>query len=107
MNKLAIILIVLVNTHIYSENPKPVLAVLSFNYSGIGKSEAEVFTDYLISAFVETNRFRVIQKADRNLILSEQEYTLSDTSDELSQIEVGKLLSANQIVIGSDLSWSW
>ena len=81
---------------------KPVLAVLDLKpIAGISQDEMSVLVDYLTTAMFETERFNVIDRSQRNTVLKEQSFSLEDCTDESCQVEVGKLLAANQIVIGS------
>ncbi len=94
------LLFILSTLQIYTDD-KPVIAVLDFKYSGISALEAAVLIDYLTASIVETDKFRVIQKAGRNAILLEQEFSLSYMTDERYHVKIGRLLSANQVVVGS------
>jgi hypothetical protein len=79
----------------------PVLSVLDFRIEDIPMSEGNFLVELLTSALFETGRFRIIEKSQRENILNETEFSLSDCVDEQCQIEVGKLLAADFIVVGS------
>jgi curli biogenesis system outer membrane secretion channel CsgG len=55
------------------------------------------------TALIKTEVFSIINTADISEVLKAQEISLSDCTDESCAIQIGKLLSAEQIVIG-DLS---
>jgi TolB-like protein len=80
---------------------RPVITVLDFKGSGVSQAEIEVFVDYLTAKIVVTNAYRVIDRAQREVLLQEQQFSVSDCSDEKCLLQVGKLLAANQIVVGS------
>ena len=80
---------------------KPTIAVLDFKYSGIPKIEAEVFLDFITSNIVQTGAYTVIDKAQRRNLLEEMEFSNADCADEQCQLEIGRLLAANQIIVGS------
>ena len=80
---------------------KPLISVLDFRTSGISEAEVEVFVDFLSSHIIETNRFRVIDRMQRQALLKEMEFSYEDCTDESCQLEIGRLLAANQIVVGS------
>lgn len=80
---------------------KPTICVLDFKTSGISRSEMEVFVDYLSSYIVESDQFRVIDRSQRETILKELEFSAADCTDEGCQLEIGKLLAASQIIVGS------
>lgn len=80
---------------------RPIITVLDFKASSISTSEVEIFVDYLTSHIVETNVFRVIDRSQRQSILEELEFAASDCTDESCQLEIGKMLAASQIIVGS------
>ena len=84
-----------------AQEDQPVIAVLDFEYSGIPKTEASVFMDFVTSLITQTGKYTVIDKAQRLALLQEMEFSYSDCADEKCQLEVGRLLAANQIVVGS------
>jgi len=80
---------------------KPLISVLDFKTSGISRAEVEVFVDFLSSHIIDTGKFRVIDRMQREALLREMEFSYDDCTDEGCQLEVGRLLAANQIVVGS------
>jgi hypothetical protein len=104
MNKILVLTIFLMTPvfiHPQSTDGKIIVAVLDFVPSGISKSETVIFTDYVTSHVVSTRVYSVIDRATRNSLLSEIEFSLDDCTDEECQLEVGRLLSAKQIIVGS------
>lgn len=83
------------------EGPLPILTVLDFNYEGLSESEVIFITDYLSSSLFDTKAFRIIDRFRRESILDEIKFSLSGCTDESCQIEVGKMLAADKIVVGS------
>ena len=77
------------------------LAVLDFTFTGLAEAEAILIVDYLNTQITESGNFKVLDRGQRETILAEQEFSLSDCADETCQIEAGKLLSADFIVVGS------
>ena len=86
---------------VFTQQDKPLLSVLDFEASGISKAESRIFVDFVSSYIVASNKYRVIDRTQRETILQEIEFSLTDCSDEKCQLEVGKLLSASQIIVGS------
>ncbi|MBN1647178.1 MAG: hypothetical protein JW874_04025 [Spirochaetales bacterium] len=78
----------------------PVITVFDFAFEGISKMEAEVLVDMLSGALLNTGKFRIIDRTQRQVLLDEIEFSLSGCTDESCQLEVGKLLSADYMVIG-------
>jgi hypothetical protein len=84
-----------------AQQAAPIITVMDFGGSGLAQNELMVFTDYLASHIVQTRRFTVIDRMQRQLMLQEIEFSKSDCTDETCQLEIGRMLSANQIVVGS------
>jgi len=78
-----------------------IISVLDFKTSGISKAEVEVFVDYLCAHIVRTGRYRLIDKMQREALLREMEFSYEECTDESCQLQIGKLLAANRIVVGS------
>lgn len=77
------------------------IAVMELSISGISGSEALVLTDFISSLVQKTGRFRVIDRAEQEKLLKEQEFSLSGCVDESCIIEAGKMLAAKYIITGS------
>ena len=80
---------------------KPRIAVVPFNPIEVSKSDAAVVTGLFETALVKTECFEVIEQMEVGAILEAQEYSISDITDEKSAIAIGKLLAAQQIVLGT------
>ena len=71
----------------WAQEPKaqPILAVLDFTVSGISAGEGGLFCDVLTSHLVRSGAYRVIDRRERDAILKEIEFSVSDCSDERCQ----------------------
>jgi TolB-like protein len=99
---IAFVLIIVSSVPLLAQaDEKPLISVLDFRTSGISKAEVEVFVDFLSSHIIDTGKFRVIDRMQREALLREMEFSYEDCTDEGCQLEVGRLLAANQIVVGS------
>jgi TolB-like protein len=78
-------------------------AVVPFNAVGVSENEAMIITGLFETALVNTKSFSVIEQSQIVDIMEAQAYSLGGCTDESCAIEVGKLLSAEQIILG-DLS---
>ena len=82
-------------------NQKPTVAVLDFESIGseehLGKAVAEIMRTELVG----THQFRVVERAQINQAISEQKLQKSGMIDDQSAVELGKLLGADLIIIGS------
>jgi TolB-like protein len=81
----------------------PTIAVIPFHSEVISKYEADAVTLLFETALQETAIFTIIEQTNIDDILSAQEYSLSECTDESCAVEIGKLLSARYIVLGSIL----
>lgn len=105
-NKLKAILVIagllLLQTAVFAQSGElPVIAVMDFENKGLDSTEVEVINDYVSSALVQTGVYDVIDRSQRNNLLEEIEFSYTGISDEKAQIEIGKLLAADLILVGS------
>ncbi len=85
----------------FSQAEKPVISILDFELSNVAKSDAQVIMNYLSAYLVNSGKFRVIDRSQRDIILSEFEFSLSGCTDISCQVEVGKMLAADELLVGS------
>lgn len=93
--------IILLASFVYAQEDVPLITVMDFKASGISEAEVEVFVDYISSHILESGKYRVLDRMQRESILQELEFSLSGCTDENCQLEAGRLLQARQIIIGS------
>lgn len=89
------------NTRVINDNYGPVLAVLDFVNANLSKQDVQLIVDLLSSAIVNKVRYRVIERSLRQTILSEIEFSNAECSDISCQLQIGQLLAADLIVVGS------
>lgn len=88
-------------TPVQAQERKPLVAVLDLQTTGgILKSEAQALSDRLRSEMQEL-KFDLIERSQMNALLTEQEFSMSDLADEAAIAKAGKLLSAEQVAVGS------
>ncbi len=79
----------------------PTVAVLDFESIGseeyLGKAVAEIIRTELVG----TRNYRVVERSQINRAVEEQELRMSGMIDDQSAVEIGKLLGADLIVVGS------
>ncbi len=101
-SKLLIILIFsLFLTIQISAQEKPVIAVIPFDATGISNEDAFGLTLFFETALQNIIIFDIVEHMQVDKILEAQEYSLSDFTDQNAGIQIGQLLSANQIIIGT------
>ena len=80
---------------------KQTVAVLDFESIGseefLGKAVAEIIRTELVG----TQKFRVVERAQIKKALSEQELQMTGAIDDKSAVQIGKLLGADLIIVGS------
>jgi tetratricopeptide (TPR) repeat protein len=81
--------------------PLPLITVLDFSIENMAKSDGRLIVDLVFSALVSAREYRVLDRGQRDNILKEVEFSLSACADEKCQLEVGRLLAADRIVVGS------
>lgn len=80
---------------------KPTLAVLDINYEDVSASEMKAIVEYLSAEMFKTGKFRVIDVGQRETILAEMSFSMSGCADESCALEIGRMLSAELIVVGN------
>jgi hypothetical protein len=68
---------------------------------GVSEQEATLIANALSSSLFKTGRFRVIDRGQRENLLSEIQFSFSDMADRSEQLEVGRLLAADAVVVGT------
>ena len=76
------------------------ISVFDFSNNGLSNNEVSTLTDRLRTELVNVSEFKVVERSKIDDILKEQKFQLSGCVDECL-LEIGKMLGANQIVIGS------
>jgi hypothetical protein len=77
------------------------VAVVPISAVSISKADAVTFAGLLEAALVKTGAFDVLEQNQTEIILQAQERSLSDCTDEKCAVEIGKLLAAEEIIIGT------
>ena len=80
---------------------RPRTAVIPLNPIGVSSSEAQGLTALLETGLVNTEVFEVVEQSQISEILEAQEHSISDCTDEGCAVEFGKLLAAEQIILGT------
>lgn len=79
---------------------KPLVAVLDLHVTGgVLKSEAQALSDRLRSE-MQSLKFELIERSQMTALLSEQDFSMSDLSED-NATKAGRLLSAEQITVGT------
>ena len=84
-----------------SATAKPMVTVIPFNAIGLSENDVLGITLLFETALQNTDTFTLIEQTQAESILQAQKYSLSGCVDESCAIEIGRLLSADQIVLGT------
>ena len=85
----------------FTQEDKPIITVLDFTVDEVSEAEMRSIINVLSSSLFNTDLFTVIDVSQRDNVLKEMEFSMSGCSDESCMLEIGKMLSAEGIVIGS------
>jgi TolB-like protein len=78
------------------------IAVLPFESKDIGRELGTIdLLDKLVAAFVNTNRFKVIERAQLEKILAEQKLGMTGIIDASTAAQIGKGIGVDAVVVGS------
>ncbi len=85
---------------LYAQN-KTKIAVLNFEAKNLNQESADAVADILCTELFNTNRFDVIERQAIMRILEEQQLQMTGVTDMSQAAEIGKILNAEKIMIGS------
>jgi TolB-like protein len=77
------------------------VAVLDFKNNGLLQGDAAVLVDLLSSALARTPRFQILERSNIERVMREAQFAKSDAADQSSQLQIGKMLAADYVVVGS------
>jgi len=91
--------------------PKRLVAVMNFDYGTVKTVVASIFgtdqdvgkgiTDLMVQRLVQDGKYRVIERAALDKIISEQNFNNSDRADPSSASKIGRILGVDTIILGS------
>ncbi len=79
------------------------IAVVDIKGNNVREEMTVLITNAIIDGIVSTGRFEVIDRMNRDKILKEQGFQLTEVVDERTRVEVGRILGVQKIITG-DLS---
>jgi len=82
------------------------IAVIDFEPKGLSRQDALRVSEWLRTELINTNQFRVIERSAMNAILKEQAFAMTGCTDTSCAVQVGKLLSARKMLVGSVEYWN-
>jgi hypothetical protein len=84
-----------------AQGGKPTITVLDFSTESVSQSEMKTIISLLSSSLFQMNMFTIIDVSQRENILNEIRFSASGCTDESCMLEIGRLLAAEMIVVGS------
>ncbi len=101
MNRVSLfLLVILLAGFPLCSQEKKVITVLDFSINNVSENDMKSITSFLSAALFDTGVYQVIDASQRNAILQELSFSSSGCVDESCQLEIGKMLSAEMIVVG-------
>ncbi len=94
-------LVIIFNSHNLFANDKKRIAVFDFDARNAPKSYADIARDTLEINLHNSNAFTVLERGFNNPLLKEQGLQMSGCTDTSCAVQIGKLLSADLVVVGS------
>jgi TolB-like protein len=80
---------------------KMTIAVMDFQAQDVARTEAVKISELIRNEMVNSGRYTVLERAQVDKILREQGFQMTGCTDITCAVQVGKLLSARKILVGS------
>ncbi|MEK6794259.1 MAG: CsgG/HfaB family protein [Spirochaetota bacterium] len=96
-----VIVSLLIITAVFAAEKKPRVAVLAFNAKGVSTLEAETVTELFSSELVSSRAFDVLDRANMDNILKEQQFQQTGCTETACAVKLGKLLNVEFMIYGS------
>ena len=77
------------------------IAIIDFEGIGVSESEARVLTQRLTSEMITLEEYQVLERSEMKRLLSEQKFQYSGCVDTKCAVELGKMLGAKYMVVGT------
>jgi len=94
-----IFFILIIASSVYAEKMR--IAIMDLQAIDVPESTSRAVSDLLRTEMFNTGLFRVIERGEMNAILKEQEFQMGGCTDTECAVEMGRLLSARKMLVGS------
>jgi len=81
------------------------IAVIDFKADGVSYQEARKVSEWLRTELINTGQFQVIERSAMDAILKEQAFSMTGCTDTSCAVQMGRLLSARKMLVGSVEVW--
>ncbi|MBI9104211.1 MAG: SUMF1/EgtB/PvdO family nonheme iron enzyme [Spirochaetales bacterium] len=79
----------------------PRVSVVPFTSQNTSKQDASVLSHLFEASLIKTGRYLVVEQSERDMLLEAQAFSLSGCVDDSCAIEIGQMLSADKIFMGT------
>ena len=90
---------------IFSQDGNLVVSILDLQGEDVSQKVLRACFQRLETSLIQSNRFTVIEKGEREEILKEQEFQASGVCDDACAVEIGQLVGAEYLVLGEVLEF--
>ena len=84
----------------FAQNGKLAVSILDFKGEDVQQKVLRACYQQLETSLIESNRFIVIEKSQREELLKEQEFISSGVCDEACAVEIGEMVGAEYLMLG-------
>lgn len=98
---LLFVIILLITTNAFAQEEKMRIAVADFKAKGVSKSLSQNVSELIRNEMINSGEFVVIERSQMDEVINEQGFQQTGCSDVSCAVELGKLLSANKILVGT------
>ena len=91
---------------IFAQDGKLAVSILDFTGEDVQDKVLRACYQQLETSLIESNRFTVIEKSQRDELLKEQEFQSSGICDEACAVEIGKMVGAEYLMLGEIIGFA-
>ena len=91
---------------LFAQDGKLAVSILDFTGEDVKDKVLKACFQQLETSLIESNRFTVIEKNQREEILKEQKFQSSGNCDEACAVEIGQLVGAEYLMLGEIIAFA-
>ena len=95
---LRIFLFILLTTSLFA---REYIAIIDFEGIGVSEGEARALTQRLTSEIISLEMYQIVERSEMKRLLDEQKFQYSGCVDITCAVDIGKLIGAKYMVVGS------
>ena len=93
-----ILLSILLTTSLFA---REYIAIIDFEGIGVSEGEARALTQRLTSEIISLEMYQIVERSEMKRLLDEQKFQYSGCVDITCAVDIGKLIGAKYMVVGS------